>query len=410
MEVQRVHLIALLVCLAFVQSINCACTPLPNAKVPAGYCAYQWASGLGGPRGVEIAANNDVLVLDQNSGSIIVLWENATSNGVHKATLVRGNGLNHAVKVNGKYLYASNPTTVFRWTYTPGTRTDLGAAQVVIKGVPCCHHTSRTLEFESTGRLLVQSGSGANVDPDSTHSQIRLFDITTIPSGGIDWSAGEVYADGLRNEVGVRFDAAGVLWGVENGCDDLNRPDLGGDIHQDNPSEELNLFAKPGLFYGYPYCWSEYQMAINKSLPRGTQWAHPNFINDGKHTDAWCQNSANVVPPAYNLPAHTAPLDIYFYYGTTFSTVTKGDAFVTLHGSWDRTVPQGYKVVHVKYQNGHPVSDESFFAYQGPGDIGPNWQHRPVALGIAKCGPEGVECLLVSSDATGIIIAIVAQK
>jgi len=403
------YLVALLVCLAFVHSVNSAqCTPLPYTTVPTGYCAYQWASGLGGPRGIDVAANNDILVLDGNSGTISVLWE--TSAGVQKAVLYRGNGLNHAVKINGKYLYASSPTAVYRWPYTPGTRTSIGNPETVVKNVPCCHHTSRTLEFDSTGFLFVQSGSGANVDPDSTHSQIRRFDITTVPSGGVDWSVGQVYADGLRNEVGVRFDNAGLLWGVENGCDDLNRPDLGGDIHQDNPSEEMNLFEKPGQFYGYPYCWSEYKLAINKSLPVGSQWAHPNFMNDGRHTDAWCQTPANVVPPIYNFAAHMAPLDIYFYYGTTFSTVTKGDAFVSFHGSWDRTVPQGYKVSHVKFQNGRPVSDTSFLAYQGPGATGPNWQHRPVALAIAKCGTTLTECLLVSSDATGIIIAIVAQN
>ena len=52
----------------------------------------------------------------------------------------------------------------------------------------------------------------------------------------IDFSLGEVFADGLRNEVGLAFDAHGVLWGVENGADNLVRDDLGGDIHNDNPA------------------------------------------------------------------------------------------------------------------------------------------------------------------------------
>jgi len=388
-----------------VPSINCAkCTPLPYAKTAPGYCAFTWASGLGAPRAIDIASNGDVLVLDQSSASIIVLWENAT--GVHKAVLNKGNGLNHAVKINGKFLYASNPTTVFRWPYVGGNRADLGKPEIVIKNVPCCHHTTRTLEFDSTGLLFVQSGSGDNVDRDSTHSQIRRFSITQIPSGGIDWSTGLLYADGLRNEVGLRFNQEGLLWGVENGCDDLARPDLGGDIHQDNPSEEMNLFRTPGQFYGYPYCWSEFKLAMNKSHPTGTQWAHPNFMNDGKHTDDWCQNNANVVPPIYNFGAHMAPLDIYFYYGTTFSTIAKGDAFVSFHGSWDRSPPQGYKVSHVKYQNGLPVSDENFLYYQGPGETGNNWPHRPVGLAITKCAD--TECLLITSDQSGIIIAIIA--
>ena len=34
----------------------------------------------------------------------------------------------------------------------------------------------------------------------------------------------------------------GILWGVENGADNLNREDLGGDIHNDNPAEGWFLF------------------------------------------------------------------------------------------------------------------------------------------------------------------------
>lgn len=46
----------------------------------------------------------------------------------------------------------------------------------------------------------------------------------------------------MRNEVGLRFDKHGVLWGVENGMDNLNRQPWG-DIHNENPSEELNRFG-----------------------------------------------------------------------------------------------------------------------------------------------------------------------
>ena len=91
-------------------------------------------------------------------------------------------------------------------------------------------------------------------DPDTTHARINRFDISSIPSGGINWNTGFVFANGLRNEVGVRFDSAGRLWGVENGVDNLYRADLGGDISNDNPAEELNYFGYPnegGLFYGY---------------------------------------------------------------------------------------------------------------------------------------------------------------
>jgi len=398
----------LLLCLIFVwkspavSGSKCA-TPLNLATTPQGYCAFTWATDLGAPRGIFVDTNGDVLVVDQRSSRIIVLWEDA-SQRLQRTVLYTGNGINHAITIHDRHLYASSPTTVFRWPYNVGNRTNLGNPVVVIRNVPCCHHTTRALVFDSDGVLYVQSGSNANVDPDSSHSQIRTFKLTGT---NLDWSTGVVFADGLRNEVGIRFDNEGKLWGVENGVDDLNRPDLGGDIHQDNPSEELNLFARAGLFYGYPYCWSEYKLLNNKSHPIGSQWAQPEFMNDGKHNDDWCQNAANVVPPAYNLPPHTAPLDIFFYYGGTFPNL-KGNAFVTLHGSWDRTVPAGYKVLLIKFENGRPVSESNFLAYRGPGDTGNGWNHRPVGLAINKCAGNA-ECLLITDDGAGSIIAVIAE-
>ena len=78
-------------------------------------------------------------------------------------------------------------------------------------------------------------GRAGNVDSDSSRSRIRRFDVTSIPDGGVAFSSGELFADGLRNEVGLAFDRHGVLWGVENGADNLQRSDLGGDITNENP-------------------------------------------------------------------------------------------------------------------------------------------------------------------------------
>jgi len=271
-----------------------------------------------------------------------------------------------------------------------------------VKNIPCCHHTTRSLVFDSFGKLYVESGSGSNVDPDSTHARIMKFDISSIPPGGIDWPKGELFADGLRNEVGIRFDHQGRLWGVENGCDDLNRDDLGGDIHENNPSEEMNVFLASGLFYGYPYCWSEYLLADNHSQPRGAQWVHENFINDGTHSDQWCQNPKNVQKPAWNFQAHMAPMDIIFWNKDSFPS--QYAAFVSFHGSWDRQPPVGYRVDWVEFANGFPVKSEKFLYYSGPGETGPNWPHRPVGMAESSC--YFGNCLILSSDSSGILIAI----
>merc|ERR1719453_191679 len=96
-------------------------------------------------------------------------------------------------------------------------------------GAPSGHWT-RTLAFDATGRLYVSVGSAGNVDADDYRSRIRRFPVPNgIPAGGFDFQTGEVFATGLRNEVGLTFDKDWVLWGVENSGDNLYRSDLGGD-------------------------------------------------------------------------------------------------------------------------------------------------------------------------------------
>jgi len=378
---------------------------LPYAQVPQGFCPFVFASNLASPRGLEVVSNGDLLVLEAGRQQVTVIWDSngdGVSGSMERAVLASNPGLDHAVITHNGHLYASNATTVMRWKYQPGERRLLGNYEVVIKNVPCCHHTTRSLRFDLNGALYVQSGSGSNVDRDSTHSRINKFDIQSIPAGGINWGSGTVFADGLRNEVGIRFDSSGKMWGVENGCDNLYRADLGGDIHKDNPSEEMNLFETPGKFYGYPYCWSQFKLE-NVSFPRGTQWVHPDFMNDGIHSDAWCRDPRNVVVPKWNFQAHMAPIDIIFWEDASFPNNYRG-GFVSFHGSWDRQPPVGYQVQHVTFAEGLPVAAEKFLSYQGPGETGPNWPHRPTGMAQRMC-PFG-KCLLVASDSSGIIIGV----
>jgi len=388
------------------QYVKLQCSnPLPYAFVKPGFCAFIWASGLSVPRGIWAASNGDVLVLERGLNQISVLYNQ--NGNVQKTRLAGASGINHAVMIGAGYVYAASLTTVYRWAYTPGDRRDLGAGQVVVNSVPNGGHQTRSLEFRS-GLLYVQVGSNVNVDSTSVRSRIKSFSVTSIPAGGHNWnSAGQIFADGLRNEVGLRFDSSNRLWGVENGMDNLNRGDIGGDVHDDNPSEELNMFPSPGLFYGYPFCWTQFKLRQNFSNPIGTQWGLPQFMNDGVHTDAWCRNANNVVPPMFNFQAHMAPLDLLFYYGTTFP-IPSGDLFVAFHGSWNRNPPVGYKVSHVEFSNGRPVKEEIFLSYIGPGETGSNWRHRPVGLALTQCGGS-TECLLITSDASNVIIAVVAD-
>eukprot|EP01090_Pellita_catalonica_P019590 TRINITY_DN671_c0_g1_i1.p1 TRINITY_DN671_c0_g1~~TRINITY_DN671_c0_g1_i1.p1 ORF type:complete len:439 (-),score=33.23 TRINITY_DN671_c0_g1_i1:87-1403(-) len=372
-----------------------------------GFCPQIVYSGLRSPRQLAIADNNDLLVCERSIGQISVLYDES-GNGIYKhAQLAKAPGLNHAVLIHKDYLYASSASTVFRWRYKAGDRSDLGAPQVVVDGIPtCCDHVTRTMIFDKNDRFYVQQGSGSNVDANITHSVIHRWPtLDKIPENGFDWFSGELFAYGLRNEVGLRFDTEGKLWGVENGVDNLHRADLGGDIHANNPSEELNLFdsSTPGRFYGYPYCWSQGNLTENHGNPPGTQWAYPTFMST--HTDAWCNNDANVVKPILNMPAHYAPLDINFYEGSQWPAEYRGSAFVASHGSWNRQPSAGYRVLRIPFKDGMPTGiHEPFLWFEGPGEVGAGWQ-RPVSIVVGKC-PDSSDCMFVSSDSTGTIIAI----
>lgn len=77
---------------------------------------------------------------------------------------------------------------------------------------------------------------------------------------------------------------------------------------------------------GYPSCWSEYLLPPDLGGGPGTQWQHPDF--QGSVSDAWCQDPAQVVPPAFAMPAHVAPLGIVFYRGQARGAAPNRDELV----------------------------------------------------------------------------------
>lgn len=373
---------------------------IDNAWVPDGFVAWEWASNLQEPRGIIIDPEGMVLVAEE--GNVVALWDidaNGVSDEQERVTIATAPGLNHGIALSGGYLYASSASTVYRWLYD-APREDLGTAAEVITEIPTGGHSTRTLLFDNE-YLYVSVGSEANVDPDSSRAQIRRFPIAdlTQPRAFYD---GELFADGLRNEVGLAIDSFGQVWGVENGMDNLTDANLGGDIHLNNPGEELNLFLEPGDFYGYPYCWSEASLGEGLGMGPGTQWWLES--SDENYSDAWCQDPSNVVPPALVLPAHVAPLDIEFYSGTNFPSEYSGDALITFHGSWNTEPPSGYKVVRVKMDgNGYPTGEwEPLYQYSGGADTGPDWSERPVGLAVMLDGT----VLVTSDDDADRIIAI----
>ncbi|WP_394848029.1 PQQ-dependent sugar dehydrogenase [Pendulispora brunnea] len=369
-------------------------------------CVSIFATGLGEARQMAFAPNGDLFV---NNGRIVALWDadgNGTSETNEQSTFASAPGLNHglAFSRDGRFVYASSDTTVYRWAYSPGLRQANGAAEVVVRGIPGGgSHNSRTLVFDSRGRLYVNVGSAENVDiaNTATRAQVRRFTIPdTIPSGGIDYASGEVAAHGMRNEVGLYVDAQDRLWGAENGRDNLTDPDFGGDIHTDNPGEEINVVDGNGSsFFGYPFCYSEYALSTGKGP--GTEWADPSLPDAARKTDAWCADRTNVHPPAFVMPAHWAPLGIVQYTGNSLPFA--GDFIIGVHGSWNRSPAVGRLLARAHVENGSIISVDPIVGQKdSAGRLTQGaWDARPVDV---RQGPDAA--IYFSDDGGGRVFKV----
>jgi glucose/arabinose dehydrogenase len=331
--------------------------------------------------------------------------QNISLTRIDSFPFVRPN-LNHGLAVTSTHLYASESTAVYRWPYDADIMNVTGAMEIVIdninadgRGGAPFGHTTRTLAItQDEMTLYVSVGSDDNIDPDSFRSRIRRFSLADASLFPLNFIEGEVFVDGLRNEVGITFDARGILWGVGNSADKLVRDDLGGDIHNDNPAEELHKHVA-GQNYGYPYCWREYG-PLALGLGRGTTWAWPTTMD--VVSDEECRTEYDT--PIFTMPAHSAPLGIEFYQYPDvlcdgvwpFPREMDGYAFVTYHGSWNRDIPTGYKVVYMPVDATGQVVGEAVDLLSHNG-TGAKWSSgvRPVDVSFDECGR-----LLVTSDGT----------
>ena len=345
-----------------------------------------------------------MLVLERGTSRVLLLKDtNGDGLADSKTTVVAPpEGINHGMALYKGFLYASTESTVYRWKINSSYQRT-GSRQTVINKMSTGGHITRTLVFDKKGRLYVSIGSLNNIDADSFRARIRRFTLTNAKFP-IDFATGEVFADGLRNEVGLAFDRFGVLWGVENGADQLNRKSLGGDIHNGNPGEELNKFpeADKGKHWGYPWCWSEFDLPEAVGDGVGSVWAWPSTMN--KVTDAQCR--ANYKPSALSMQAHSAPLGITFYkWNATrpagckggFPKTMDGDAFISSHGSWNSDIPVGYKVSYVRMDASGNVPSGVVAKDLVKHTPTAQWPDgfRPVDVSFDTCGR-----LIVTSDGT----------
>lgn len=278
-------------------------------------------------------------------------------------------------------------------------------------------HTTRTLLMSQAvpDMLLVSRGSVGNIDLQTLDvttgvSTIKAFNVANMTGSAYDHaSSGLLLGWGLRNSVGVAEEpVSGGIYSVENSVDNIPRSEQ--TINQNNPGEELNFHGYlngtgsdvQGGNYGYPSCFTAWNVSEIPDFGgmTGQQFA----IGDQNATvnDTFCENDR--IAPRITFDAHMAPLDIKFNPNGTA-------AWITMHGSWNREEPIGYKLSFVQFDgNGSPVapanSTTAAIDIVSNPDLSacPGSCFRPVGLAWDTQGR-----LFMSSDSTGEIFVVTRE-
>ena len=212
---------------------------------------FEWdiiSVNLSTPRDITFDSRGRLLILEAGSGITALTLSNDSCSVVTATTqLLSNSSLNHGIEfsTDGNTLYASSNNSAWAWDYNVDGP-NISNPRIIVTGMGGTTHSTRTLHIPPLhpNLLVVSRGSDGNIDASaadiaSGHSQVKVFDLNHVPSGGYDYtSEGAVLGFGVRNEVGVTSDLNGRVWGVMNSADDLTRN--GTDISKDNPAEELH--------------------------------------------------------------------------------------------------------------------------------------------------------------------------
>jgi glucose/arabinose dehydrogenase len=232
------------------------------------------------------------------------------------------------------------------------------------------NHTARVCVVGPDKKLYIQLGQPFNVPPPDKQEQFKKNGIGGIIRINQDGSEREIYADGLRNPVGMDFSPAGELWTNDNQVDGM-----GDDI----PPGELNHITEVGQNFGFP-------------------WYGGGHVRTNEYKDS--EPPANAVFPVVETIAHAADLGMVFYTGNKFPDKYKHGVFTTQHGSWNRTTPAGARVLFTPLNDDGTAGPQEEFA-TGWLTADGEYIGRPIALTQLRDGS-----LLVSDDFAGAIYRI----
>ncbi|HZK91492.1 MAG TPA: sorbosone dehydrogenase family protein [Stellaceae bacterium] len=361
-------------------------------SAPPGFAVSLLADRLEAPRAIRVAPNGDIFIAESRAGRVRVVraaagGAKAEQNQVFAAGLAEPFGIAfYPPGPDPRFVYVATTMSVLRFPYGNG---DLKASAPPETIVPRlaesgAGHWTRDIAFSPDGkRLFVSVGSssndaegmskkapegwrdahalGAAWGDETDRADVLAFD----PQG----QGRRVFATGIRNCVGLAVEPkTGDLW-----CSTNERDGLG-----DNLPPDYLTRVREGGFYGWP-------------------WYYIGDRQDPRHKGERPDLAGKITVPDLLLQPHSAPLEMAFYDGAMFPAEYRGSAFAALHGSWNRHLRTGYKIVRAILKDGVPTGEYEDFVTGFVTEDGSVWG-RPVGVAIARDG-----ALLFSEDGNGTL-------
>ncbi len=332
---------------------------------PEGFSISVYADKLPMVRFMAVTGAGDLILSRPRAGEVMLLGRDANGDGLpdSRRVLLAELSRPHGLALKDGWLYIAESNAIGRVAIDEDSGVLDGVYERIVVDLPDSgNHWTKTIGFGPDGMLYLSIGSSCNVciEEDERRATMMRF--------AADGSDAQIVATGLRNSVG--FDWApwsGDLYATDNGRDLLG---------DDFPPCELNRVVEGG-FYGWPF--------IN-----GLGQLDPDYGD--KRPDVL----AAAINPVFSFAAHNAPLGMTFLSDT--SGLPERSALVALHGSWNRSSPDGYKVVLLSWQSDASIVASDFVAgFELDGDI----IGRPADV---VQGPAGD--IYVSDDYAGVIYRI----
>jgi glucose/arabinose dehydrogenase len=337
----------------------------PRLFVPEGFSIKVYTTiNLTSPRYLIYTPSGDILVSESNANRISCLID-ADNDGYpdQQVTFANdSNGLNRPYGmafVNG-YFYVGNRDAIRRYPWVNGSRKIEGTGEIIINTTINGHWT-RTIVMSPTADKIYHSiGSVSNVN-------VEDLPRASIQQTNINGANRTTFAHGLRNPIGLAFHP--ITNDLYVACQE--RDLIGDDLVPDYFTR-----VRQDEFYGWPYAYLSSNLTDPRRLLSNGTSERPDLVSMTQTPDVLFQ-------------AHSAVLDMRFYTGTQFPERYRNGALAAFHGSWNKNLGTGYKIVFIPFNKdtNRPMGYYEDFVHGFLTDpSGPFTFGRPVGLLVLKDG------------------------